>query len=187
MKQMWKQWAAVTAVFMLAVVLTACGSKQAADTSGGAAATTTPDNATAANTQAPANREVSSTDIDWLPFDKGLQYAASENKLMLVDFSASWCVWCKKMEAETFTEPDVIRYINTHFIPVRVMSDSDNMLNINGKSVTEKQLAIQAGIRGLPTFAVFNKDLARVYQFSGYRDGSRFIAELEKVPATTNN
>ena len=57
------------------------------------------------------------------------------------------------------------------------------MLEIDGRSFTERDLTRQAGIRGFPTFAVFDKDLARLYQFSGYRDAARFLTELGKVPA----
>ena len=121
-----------------------------------------------------------SSEIHWLRFDEGFRKAKEENRPMLVDFTASWCGWCKKMDAETFIMPSVIREINKSFIPVRVWGDSDDILSINEISVSEKQLTAQAGISSFPSFVIMNSSLERIHFFKGYHDSRRFLAELKK-------
>jgi uncharacterized protein YyaL (SSP411 family) len=49
--------------------------------------------------------------------------AARTNRLVLLDLSASWCHWCHVMDETTYSDPQVIKSINEHFIPVRVDID----------------------------------------------------------------
>lgn len=124
------------------------------------------------------------SEINWLRFDEGLRKAQAENRPMLIDFTAAACGWCRKMDAETFSQPKVIKAVNKGFIPVRVWGDSDQRLMINEKAVTERQLTFQAGVRSYPTFAVYSPKLERMHQFSGFRRARAFLSELDKVSAT---
>lgn len=123
------------------------------------------------------------SEINWLRFDEGLRKAQTENRPLLVDFTASWCHWCNRMDAETFTQPKVIKAVNKGFIPVRVWGDSDQRLLINEIAVTERQLTAQAGVNSYPSFAVFSPTLERLHFFKGYRRARAFIGELDKATA----
>ncbi|MCU7939328.1 MAG: thioredoxin domain-containing protein [gamma proteobacterium symbiont of Bathyaustriella thionipta] len=47
------------------------------------------------------------------------ELAREENKLVLLDIGAQWCQFCKKMEAVTYKDPDVIKIINDHYIAIK--------------------------------------------------------------------
>src|SRR5688572_18481869 len=40
-------------------------------------------------------------------FDDGLKQAKATSKLLFVDFNTTWCPPCRKLEKETFPDPDV--------------------------------------------------------------------------------
>ena len=52
-----------------------------------------------------------------------LEEARKKNRLVLLSLSAVWCHWCHVMDETTYSNDEVISYINEHFIPIRVDSD----------------------------------------------------------------
>ncbi len=62
--------------------------------------------------------------IKWKEWSRAtFDEAAATNRLVLLDLSAEWCHWCHVMDQTTYSDPEVIRTINDHFIPVRVDID----------------------------------------------------------------
>lgn len=49
--------------------------------------------------------------------------AHKKNKLILLSLSAVWCHWCHVMDETTYSNDELIAYINEHFIPIRVDAD----------------------------------------------------------------
>ncbi|MDI6601808.1 MAG: DUF255 domain-containing protein [Thermoanaerobacteraceae bacterium] len=62
--------------------------------------------------------------------------AKAEDKLILLDISASWCHWCHVMDNTSYADGKVIKYIEDNFIPVRVDRDKrpdiDSRYNLGG-------------------------------------------------------
>ena len=108
--------------------------------------------------------------IQWVAYDVGLEKAEAENKHVFIDFTAKWCGYCKKMERETFSQPEVIRMVNEHFVPVKVDGDSRDTLDIDGFKITERNLTkAEYGVRGYPTFWFLKPDGSKLGAISGYR------------------
>jgi uncharacterized protein YyaL (SSP411 family) len=55
----------------------------------------------------------------WYDWNTGYEKAIKENKIVLVDAYTEWCGWCKKMDRDTYTNPDVIKKLNQHFITIK--------------------------------------------------------------------
>ncbi|WP_455261180.1 thioredoxin family protein, partial [Prevotella jejuni] len=53
-------------------------------------------------------------------FNEALVKAKQENKILFVDFYAVWCVPCKKMAKTVFTQEEVGKYFNEHFISLQL-------------------------------------------------------------------
>lgn len=65
-----------------------------------------------------------SGEVRWLEWsDEVFERAEREDKLILLDISASWCHWCHVMDRATYSDPDVIGMLNERFVPVRVDAD----------------------------------------------------------------
>ena len=75
--------------------------------------------------------------IKWRHWEKqSLDDAKKAGKPILLSLSAVWCHWCHVMDETTYSAIDVIDYINSNFIPVRVDAnmrpDIDNLYNQGG-------------------------------------------------------
>ncbi len=119
---------------------------------------------------------IDSTAIAWYPYDQGLKLAKESGKHIIVDFTAKWCGYCKKMDKEVFTDPEVIKFLNTHFVCVKVDGDSPNELNIEGYKITEQNLArSEYRVSGYPTFWFLKSTSERIGPASGYRPKDQFL------------
>jgi len=63
-------------------------------------------------------------DIKWKPWsEEAFEEARREEKLVLLDLTASWCHWCHVMDRTTYSDPAVARLMNDNFVSIRVDID----------------------------------------------------------------
>ena len=121
-------------------------------------------------------------EIDWKTYPEGLILAASNDKQIFIDFSTSWCGWCKKMDRETFTDPTIIKMLSDNFSSVRVTGDSKKQLNIDGYKISERDLTSREfGVRGFPAFWFLESDGSKIAPLSGYQPAETFMKALAFV------
>ncbi len=114
-------------------------------------------------------------ELNWVKYDKGLELAAKENKLVMVDFYTNWCRYCKKMDKETFAEETVAKYLSEKFIVVKVNAESkETVVTANG-SLSEKDLSKSFGVRGYPAYWFLKPDGEKINNIPGYVPADRFI------------
>lgn len=120
--------------------------------------------------------------ILWLNYAEGMKAAEDSDKQILIDFTASWCGWCKKMEATTFKDDSVINMVNEHFIPIKVWGDSKKQLDVDGYKITEESLAKNKyAVSGYPTFYFLEADGEPIGKQPGYLQTAQFIEMLSYV------
>ncbi len=72
------------------------------------------------------------TGVCWLPWGPAaFDLAEKEDRPILLSISAVWCYWCHVMDADTYSDGEVARFINNHFVPVKV--DNDHRPDINAR------------------------------------------------------
>ena len=125
------------------------------------------------------NKNESSMDINWLKYDEGLKLAKKENKKLMVEFTAKWCGYCKKMRATTFKEPDVVSLIGENFITASVDGESRDTINVDGWITSGRRLSRDYQIRGYPTYWFLTPDGEKIAPVRGYRSGKDLAYILE--------
>ncbi len=106
--------------------------------------------------------------LDWLAFDAAATKAQAQKKHMIVDIYTTWCGWCKIMERETYTNPQVVAYLNDNFILAKVNGESTAKLKWRGKDLTERQFAKAVGVNGYPSTYFFKPNAELLGGMSGF-------------------
>lgn len=55
--------------------------------------------------------------------------AQSEDKPLMIHFTASWCMPCEWMEKTTYQDPALVQFVNTHFVAVKLDLDEPDGTN----------------------------------------------------------
>ncbi|MCH8010814.1 MAG: thioredoxin fold domain-containing protein [Candidatus Marinimicrobia bacterium] len=109
-----------------------------------------------------------------LSFDHALELAGTQDKIIMAKFYADWCHLCRKMDKETFTDPDVQEAL-TLFIPIRV--DVDQRQGF--------KLAQDVGVVSLPTIVFFDPSGKVVGKYVGFHSPDTLKRILEKHRVST--
>jgi len=130
----------------------------------------------------PKAPSIDTTQVTWYRYDEGLKLAKATGKHILVNFTTTWCGYCKKMDKETFHASDAVRLINEGFVAIKVDGDSPNELNIDGYKITEKNLArSEYRVSGYPTFWILKANADRVGDIRGYKPKEQFMDMLAYI------
>ncbi len=103
-----------------------------------------------------------------------LAAAKAAGKPVMLDFYADWCVECKKMEHDTFSDPKIIAALKPF-----VLLQAD----VTANDAADKALFKRFGVLGPPTIVFFNAEGVEqtAQQVVGYEAPERFIQHLTAV------
>ncbi len=138
----------------------------------------------------PSEEVVNHTEIKWYTFEEAIQANQKSEKKLFIDIYTDWCGWCKVMDKKTFTNPDVIQYMNENFYAVKFNAEQQAPITFKGKEYE----FIPGGRRGIhrlaytlldrqasyPSFVVLDGDLNRQNIIKGYKTPEPFLALLGK-------
>lgn len=114
--------------------------------------------------------------------ESAIKIAKSENKMLLVNFTGSdWCVWCKKLNAEVFTQKEFANYAKENLVLVKI----DFPRNIEQSEATKRynqNLAFTYGIQGFPTIVLLDSK-GKLVAKTGYQPGgaANYVMHLKEL------
>lgn len=120
-------------------------------------------------------------DVKWHSFDEGVALARQENKKILVDVYTDWCVWCKKMDKEVYTNGAVGQSMTTNFIAVKLNAESQKGVTFDGTPMNEASLAGTMGVTGYPTVVFLDPAAKPITKISGYMEPKEFASVLQFI------
>ncbi|NLE38684.1 MAG: thioredoxin fold domain-containing protein, partial [Pirellulaceae bacterium] len=101
--------------------------------------------------------------------EEACRQAAATNRLVLIHFTAPWCVHCHKMDQEVFSHPSVEQVILADYVPVR--------LNVAHHEV----IARRYGVKYLPTDIVIAPDGRLLDRQPGFTERQQYLARLQQI------
>ncbi|MBX9680083.1 MAG: thioredoxin family protein [Gemmataceae bacterium] len=109
-------------------------------------------------------------EIRWrTDYSAALRESQAKKRPLFVDFTAPNCIWCQRLDANTFSQGSVARLLNDRFVP----------LKLDGHRATA--IAQALGVQRYPTmvFAAPNGNILMVRE--GFEDAETFTARAERA------
>ena len=131
--------------------------------------------------------------LNWLTIDEAQAINNVEEKRFIVDMYTTWCGWCKKMDAQTFNDPEVKAFIDQNFFVVKMDAETKDTVNFKGKEyewrpggrkgINTLALELLGGRQSYPTIVYLDKDLNKIKSIPGFKQKDQFIKDLKDVLA----
>lgn len=120
--------------------------------------------------------------INWMTFEEASAATLGTPKMILVDVYTDWCGWCKKMDKDTFTDNEVIAYVNDNFYAVKLHGEkTDYTFTFRGNEYTEASMAKTMRVTSYPNFVIMDASMENITQLPGYRQPKPFIEGLDSI------
>ena len=111
--------------------------------------------------------------LDWV-YDEteGFEIAKREDKLVMLDFYASWCAACKELDHLTYSDPAVAARL-ADYVNVK--------LDFTRTSETTKALTEKYKIPGLPVVIFLDANEIVLKRFTGFVDAEEMLGILDDI------
>ena len=120
--------------------------------------------------------------INWMSLEEAVQAQQDEPRKIMMDVYTQWCGPCKMMMRNTFTNADVINYINANYYAVKFDAESQAPVtyqdktfanpgwnpNARGRNSTH-QLSRALGVNAYPTLVYFDENANVIAPIAGYK------------------
>jgi thioredoxin-related protein len=93
---------------------------------------------------------IKSGELNWLHIEDAGKLENKEGKKFLVDVYTDWCGWCKVMDKQTFTDPEIQKALNENFHVVKFNAEQKEPIQFDG----EKYELVQSGRNGVNALAI---------------------------------
>ena len=130
---------------------------------------------------------VNAQDIQWLSWEEAVALTQNEGntKKVFVDVYTDWCGWCKKMDKDTFQNPEVAQYMQENFYMVKFDAEGKDPIEFDGKTFNyvpsgrrgyhELAAALLQNRLSYPTVVFLDKDLKMLSPVPGYQKAKPFL------------
>ncbi len=117
--------------------------------------------------------------VKWYTIEQALALHKQNPKKIMIDVYTDWCVWCHKMDANTFNHPVIANYLNANYYPVKFDAESSQPVAFSGKTYVNENkgarsshqfaIAILQGRMSYPSIAYLDESLQLLGAVPGYQ------------------
>lgn len=125
---------------------------------------------------------VSAQKINWMTMNEALELQKTTPKKIFMDVYTTWCGPCKMLERDTFSNKDVIEYVNKNYYAVKFNAEGTEEITFEDFTYTNPNyqegrkgrnathfFADALKLRGYPSLVFFEDDGALIQAVPGYK------------------
>ena len=131
--------------------------------------------------------------VAWMTIEEAMEKSKVEKKKIFVDVFTDWCGWCKVMDRETFSDPEVAKVLNEKFYPVKLNAETkkeDIVFNGTtfkyvetspGRGVHQFAAALLQNQLSYPTVVFLSENFEMIAPMPGFKKPAEFHVSLSFV------
>lgn len=130
--------------------------------------------------------------INWMSWEEAMTASAEQPKKIFIDVYTDWCGWCKRMDANTFTDEAVIDYMNENFYAVKFDAEGKGDKEYKGRKLVYRADAGRRGVHelaivllngrlGYPSFVYLDEQQDPLKVSPGYKTPEVLLTELKAM------
>jgi thioredoxin-related protein len=137
--------------------------------------------------QAPAPSE----SVKWLTFEQAVELSKKEKRKIFIDVYTDWCGWCKVMDKNTFSEPQIARILNEKFYPVKFNGEQREDVVFQGTTFKfvesgrsgyhQLAAALMNNKLSYPTVVFLDEDFKMLQPLPGYQKPEQFHKVVQYI------
>ena len=127
--------------------------------------------------------------IHWVTIEQADSLRHAEPRKILIDVYTHWCGWCKKMDATTFSNAELVKYVNENYYAVKLDAEQREPITVGGKTYEyvpdgrrgyhEIAHELLQGKMTYPTIVFLDEHMNMIQPMAGYRDAKTMLPILE--------
>ena len=145
-----------------------------------------------------SNFRAQTEDINWLTWDQAIAKSKLDSvpKKIFIDFYTGWCGWCKRMDATTFKDRNVVDYMNANYYAVKFDAETSDTIIFSGTTfinsdpevkktspnsrgkVHQIAYSILDGKLSYPSYAIMDEKQTRLMTYQGAKPVDQIMGIL---------
>ena len=130
---------------------------------------------------------IQAQEVNWISWEEAAEKVANDKnpKKIFVDVYTDWCGWCKKMDKDTFQNPEVAAYMADKFYMVKFDAEGKDPIQFKGKEFKfvksgkrgyhELAIELTQGRLSYPTVVFLDADFKLLSPVPGYQKAAPFL------------
>ncbi|GHC47644.1 thioredoxin family protein [Ulvibacter litoralis] len=137
---------------------------------------------------------MSAQKINWMTMNEALELQKTTPKKIFMDVYTTWCGPCKMLDKNTFSNKDVIAYVNKNYYAVKFNAEGTEEITFEDFTYTNPNyqegrkgrnathfFADALKLRGYPSLVFFENDGALIQAVPGYKTPAQLEIYLKMI------